>query len=145
MNVWKRITYRTPEEFHNFLMHPFLLITAAYGVGLTFFAHSEPVRQTILFKLTITSAFVPDIFTSIWGIAALVVTVLTFVGIIVRNRWLGKGVAMGGFMLWLYAFITYALAGFWLQVFIAAVPNLLFWAWFYMSIADFHRNNLEKP
>ena len=139
MELLRRLVYRKPGQYHNFLMHPFLLMTASYGVALTFFAHTAPVQQSILYSLTVL--VLPKVVMSAWGIVALVVTVLNFVGVVVRNKTLGTTVAMLGFMLWFYAFFVYALSGFWVQVFFAAIPNLMFWGWYYYTIHDYHREN----
>lgn len=134
----RRLIYRTDTHKHNFLMHPFLLMTAAYAVGLTFFQHTAPVQQSILYTLTSSSSLIPDSSLSVWGTVALLVTVLNFIGIILRKKALGTGVAMAGFMLWLYSFIVYAMFGFWLQVFFVSIPNMMFWGWYYFSIYRFH-------
>lgn len=140
-----RLIYRTENKKHNFLMHPFLLMTASYGVALTFFQHTAPVQQSILYTLTVTSGVIPHNALSVWGIVALVVTVFNFVGIMVRNKALGTAVSMGGFMLWVYAFMVYAMYGYWLQVFFAAIPNLMFWGWYYITINRFHDSESDLP
>lgn len=133
-----RLMYRDVEEkeLHNPLMHPFLLLTAAYGVALVFFANTAPVQATVLYVLTI--AELPDAVVSIWGIVALIVTVLNIIGVMVRVRWLSRSVALGGVALWIYAFFLYALNGYILQLFIAAVPNMIFWFWYYYTIGKYH-------
>lgn len=139
----RRLIYRTDTEKHNFLMHPFLLMTAVYGIGLTFFQHTAPVQQSILYTLTNASSILPDSSLSVWGTVALVVTVLNFVGVLLRKKVLGTSVAMGGFMLWLYSFIVYAMFGFWIQVFFVSIPNMMFWGWYYFSVNKFHDNESD--
>lgn len=133
-----RFVYRDTEEkeFHNILMHPFFLITAAYGIALVFFPGTAPVQATVLYTLTTTH--LPDVTVSIWGLAAVAITVVNIIGIFVRNRFLGRGVALGGISLWIYAFFLYAFYGFFLQVFIVAIPNTLFWFWYYYTIGKYH-------
>jgi len=136
----RRLIYRTDTKKHNFLMHPFLLMTASYGFALTFFQHTAPVQQSILYVLTTTSGVLPDATLSIWGVMALVVTVVNFVGVILRNKTLGTTVSMMGFLLWVYSLFVYAMFGFWLQVFFVSIPNMMFWGWYYISIHSFHNN-----
>lgn len=138
MDVWKRLVYRTPGKMHNFLMYPFLLMTASYGVALTFFQHTTPVQESILYSLTVIS--LPESVLSVWGVVALVVSVVNFVALILRKRSLGTFVSMLGFLLWLYAFWLYLLNYYVLQLFFAAIPNLMFWGWYYVSINKFHNN-----
>lgn len=134
--VVERLIYRRPGKHHNFLMHPFLLMTLSYGIALVFFTHTGPVAGTVLYKLTVAH-FGSDV-VSLWGASAIAITVINTIGMLVRKRWLGTWVSIAGFMLWTYAFVLYATGGFWLQVFYAAIPNMMFWAWYYMTIIKYH-------
>jgi hypothetical protein len=138
-----RMLFRTTGEFHNPLMHPFLLITATMGVSFVFFHGTLPVESSVLFQLTI--GHLPDISASIWGVGALALSVIHLVAIQVRVPWLGKLTTMTGVLLWLYATILYGLFGFWLQVLTSGIPNLWFWVWYYFFVETYHEDKVKSP
>lgn len=135
--IWDRFRYVSEGVPQNPLMYLFFLITAAYGVAFTFFQHTEAVTGTILYQLTLANLG-PHVL-SLWGVVAILVIAGTLVGIYVRKTWLGQAVSMGGFLLWVYSLFLYGLNGFILQVFGLAIPNMLFWAWWYFIIQGYHR------
>ena len=139
----RRMVYRNPGVYHNPLMHPFLLITAATGIAFVFFGHTEPVQASVLYQLTL--AHLPDISASIWGVVAMLLFVTHLVAVQVRKPWLGAIVTWTGFGLWLYATLLFALYGFWLQFFTGGIPNLFFWTWYLLFVKTYHETHEESP
>lgn len=138
-----RFLYLTPGEKHNVLMWPFLLITAVLGIALTFFDESVSVQSSVLYKLTLAHA--PDMVVSIWGVTALLLTIGIIIGIVARKALIGEITTWVGVLLWLYATLLYAAYGFWLQVFTAGVPSLIFWIWYFFYVRDYHNKHKPPP
>lgn len=143
MKVLDRLVYSSPGKFQNFLMLPFLIYTAAYGVAFVFFAHTATVQVNTIFKLT--EMYMPGMSVGIFGALLLFVTIGNVIGMIIRKGWLGNLVSMLGFLCWTYAAIILGLHHFWLQIIILALPHMMFWGWYYYTINVWHRIGSDKP
>lgn len=146
-NFWTKYRYRltniSEKEKQNPLMYLFFWETFCYGFAFTFFPNSQTVTGTILYQLT-TFHFAAAIL-SWWGVVAMLVVIGSLIGIYLRKSWLGQAVSIGGFCLWLYALILYAIHGFGLQVAAVAGTNLVFWTWWFFLIMRYHRQNTQLP
>lgn len=138
MKYLKRLVYRSEGQLFNPLMHIFLFITLVFGVAFGIAPHVFGADQTVLYAQTLIN--IGHNASSAWGWGLILVTIGNTVLLATRIRWLGGIVSCCGFMLWLYALITYMATGYWLGSFAAALPNLLFWAWYYFRVKSYHRN-----
>jgi len=127
----------------NPLMHIFFLISLVFGFAFGIAPEFFGADQTVLFKETELNYW--DGITSLWGLGLIVVTLSNTVVLLTRWRWLGSPTAWTGFFLWLYAMLVYLQEGFWLGLFGAALPNILFWAWYYGKVKMYHRVPPENP
>ena len=131
MKALQRLIWKSQDERIHPLAHVFFFITLAIGVFFTFFADSSGVLATVLYTQTV-AAF-GDTVVSLWGIACLVVTALNTLMLLTRKSVFAYAATYGGYGVWLYAAITYAVGGFWLQLCVTALPNLAFWVWYYLA------------
>lgn len=144
MTVWQKLVELDSSGTKvNPLIYPFLLTTFAYGLGFTAFVGSSSVNASNLY-LALESLSVA--FPLIWGACALTVVALAAL-VILRRRMHGFGHLTGllGAAVWIFALIGYIIAGGWLFVFAIAIPNLLFWVWFYIRLAFFKRFGPPVP
>lgn len=133
-------THVSDDTPQNPLMYLFFLETLAWGVAFTFFRESYTVTEAVLYTQTLATFGATA--ASVWGIAAIAVVVLSLVGICYRKRWLGEMVTLGGFSVWSYATFLYVIDGFLLQFFAIALPNLLFWVWWFLRVKAYNRRYL---
>lgn len=112
-------------------VHIFLLLTFTAGVWFTFFGWTAPVQASLLWQVT-NVHFVPLVMNG-WGVGALLTTVTNTIGITMRRARLHNIAAMCGFMLWLYATVLYSWGALWFHVTVIALPNLAFWAYYYIA------------
>lgn len=131
------MVYRPDGIKRNFLSHTFFYVTFVFGVFFTFFYQTDSVGQSVLYK--VTKANVGEFPLPIWGLCAILVAVLNTAGIVAGRVRLVRVAAMGGFLLWLFAGIAYLLAQGWFQFLVAAVPQIVFWIWYYFKVGDFQR------
>lgn len=133
MKTWmQRIIYEDDGHRFNPLAHIFFYLTFAFGFAFTFFYHTDSVRMSPL--LQATDDLLGERSLPIWGLCAIIVTVANTVAVVRRIDWLVVTAAMGGFAIWLFALIMYAQSGSWFQLLVGAVPNMVFWAWYYLNI-----------
>jgi hypothetical protein len=128
----RNLVYRPDGSPINPLAHLFFYITFVFGAAYVFFGDTAPVQASILF-IESKSQFNSSVL-SIWGVAAIITTMLNTWLIGSENTKNSHWGAMLGFLLWMYAFLVYALGGFWFQLLATAIPNLAFWAWYYFAI-----------
>lgn len=131
----RRLVWRDNDVLINPLSHIFFLITLVMGLAFGAFPDFFHVETTVLFVQTLVSF--PDLIANIWGWAMLAVSIANVILLMTRWRF-GQCVAMAGFMGWLYAALVYILAGYWFGLLAVAIPNLLFWVYYFMSISEYH-------
>jgi hypothetical protein len=128
-NLWKTVTKRVKNP----LSYPFLIATAAYGIGFTVFAQTAAVHQSSLFMaLSFLHPFLPYV----WGAACLIAIVVAFVSLIKDHEPGAKTAGWIGFMTWLFAAICWIITGGFLTLFAIAIPNMWFWLWQYFNLRD---------
>jgi|SRR6478736_6865629 len=128
--LYYRATHRPDGTYINPLTHIFFYMTFVFGVAFTFFGYTDTVREAVLFSES-QRQFGSWVL-SAWGICAMLVTVLNTTMIVFRKGW--YFVPVLGFALWLYAVMIYLMGDFYFQILVAAVPNLLFWGWWYIRV-----------
>lgn len=133
----KNLVYADETTYIHPLIHLFLYITLAFGLSFAFFPVLTGADQTVLYALT--SIEHGGWATSLWGISAIVVTALNFVAFAIRKPWFGQPVTMLGFMIWFYAFYIYLSGGFLFGALVSSLPNMLFWAWQFISVSRYHK------
>jgi hypothetical protein len=133
----RHFTHITKTEKQNPLLYLFLLETLVWGVAFAFFSAASPVTDSFLHMLTV--ATFGSTFAFVWGIMAILAVLGSLAGIYLRRSWLGQAVSLTGFCIWLYATIMYISGGYMLHLFAVALPNLLFWLWWFFLIQGYHR------
>lgn len=122
----------------SFLAHLFMFQTLVLGVAFAFFGGTSGAEASVLY--TLTQVYLPNFATSLWGLAAVGITVLNTVAIYFRNYTLARVASMGGFVIWLYAAVIYATGLFWLQMFVPAVVNMAFWGYLFIFVGRMKNN-----
>lgn len=111
--------------------HLFFFITLIFGIAFGTPPFILDVGTTKLFAFaTATHPYVPFIF----GGALLLTTALNTAMLLTRKPVFGFGTAMLGFIAWLYAGVAYIMGGFYFGLIVAALPNIIFWGWYYMQV-----------
>ena len=132
--VFDRLTIIDGDRMHP-LTHLFLAQTFIIGVAFAFIGMGSGVEATVLYQLT--QLHFGSFATSAWGLILVAVSVLNTAAVWFKNVRLARPVAMLGFTAWLYAAVLYGLSGFWFQLVVPAVVNMLFWAWVYITVGRF--------
>jgi hypothetical protein len=135
---WHRLVYRSEGNKVPFLIYPFLFMTAVPGIAYTFFGGSQTVQASILYGLTAVQLGTVGV--SVWGIACMAAVVIALVNILMRKKWAGRTAPVLGFMVWTYALIVYLTNGFYYQLLVFALPQVVFWVWHYLRVEDYWRN-----
>lgn len=135
-----RVTSSARGEVFNPLMWPFLITTFAYGIGFTFFPHTESVENSSLFE---AMTKVQGHFPLAWGVACLLTIIMGLTFLLYNIPPAGKVSGLIGFGLWVFAAFCWGLTGGWLLVAALALPNLWFWFWQYLSLSLFRREDAE--
>ena len=133
------IRYKADGTKVNPLIHVFFFVTLVFGLGFTIFYNEPSVQQSILFSQTISLFGLGQI--KFWGALALFTAVGNWWVHGVRLRKAISPFAILGFLLWAFAFFIYLQSGFWFQLFAGALPNMIFWAWLWLDIKRFERDN----
>lgn len=137
---WSRITSSARGELFNPLIWPFLVCTFAYGIGFTFFGWTHAVGASSAYQAL---SAVGSLFPLAWGIVAILTIVLGFTFLMFNLPPAGKISGLIGFMLWLMIGIAYAIEGAYLVLISVAGVNMFFWAWQYISLSRFRREDAE--
>lgn len=129
----RRLVYFTDDgdEKLSPLIYLFLFMTVVYSVAFMFF---PPGESNTLY--TVLHHFGADKFWAGTGLTVLVLNNITFIW---RIPPLSKFVAMLGFLMWLYAVIVTFAYGAAVVGLAVAVPNLLFWVWYYFKTVEYER------
>jgi hypothetical protein len=98
-----------------------------YGVSFTFFSSSPGVTNTILFK---NGAVVG---VELWGIIALVSSLVLITGLLNKSGLATSLGALGMFLAWVFAAIVYLTGGYYYLLFPLAVVNILAHAYLYIA------------
>jgi len=135
------LLYRSNGDRTNKLIYIFFFITFVFGIGFAFFGHTASIQSLALYKEGVV--LLNSDRTPIWGYCALAVAVVNVVALgWLKPRWCLAG-SMAGVILWLYALFIYAFGGYWFQLFAGGIPNVLFWAWYYLRVNDYIRFNIR--
>lgn len=144
VKILRRFTHLDNNTKINVLIYPFLLATLSYGVGfLCFGAWAGWVTKSSLFTaMTAIHPWIPFI----WGACGLVAVLMAILFIGTRKALgLGDTAALFGSLVWLFAAFCYALTGGYLLVFAVALPNLIFWIWYFFRLSSFRRSGAPIP
>jgi hypothetical protein len=127
-----RLTHNRDGERLNPLIHIFFYVMLVNGIFFTFFTGFDTVQESVLYQHT-RDAFgtLPLPF---WGTCAILVTVGNTWAILYRKVKTISWFALAGFAVWLFAFIIYLQDGLMFQLLAGAVPNLIFWTWYYFRV-----------
>lgn len=115
----------------------FFFITFAFGLCFTFLSSWSGADQTQLYQTSQLHLF--DGVTNIWGGLCLWVGGFIVLNHITRWATLGSWTAFLGAALWSYAALVYLFDHFWFGLIVAALPNLVFWTFFYLRATRYHR------
>jgi hypothetical protein len=133
----RQFTHITDSEKQNPLMYLFFLETLAWGLAFVAASGTSAVEATVLYSQNVATFGVT--IGTIWGVVAVLVVLGSLIGIYLRKSWLGQTVSLGGFAVWMYAGFLYMLGGYWLHLLAVALPNILFWIWWFFIIQSYHR------
>lgn len=134
-SLWYKVTHRPDGTYFNPLVHIFFYITFVFGFSFTFLNDTENIKNVILFAQSEKS--IGYFVISVWGVAAMLITIANTYSVV--NRKFSPAPALLGFMLWLYAGVIYGMTGFYFQLAVVGVPNLIFWGWYYVQIRAYGR------
>lgn len=126
--------YRPDGQRINFAVHLFFYITLMFGLAFVLPPEWLGTGASELFHFSQVHGVA-----FWWGMAMLVTTALNTIMLGTRNTVLAQYAAMVGFLCWAYAFIAYAIQGFWFGLLVGAVPNLAFWIWYYFQTQYYRR------
>lgn len=133
-----RLMHNRDGKFLNPLMHIFFYITLVNGLFFSVFSFTNGVQESVLYKHTQDAFGTAPL--PIWGVCAMLVVAINTAAIYFRHRtWLGTG-GMLGFLVWAFAFFIYMQDGLWFQMAGVALPNLLFWTWYYFRVKWYYKN-----
>lgn len=133
-----RVTSSARGEVFNPLVWPFLLSTLAYGIGFTFFKHTEGVEKSSLY---IAMKSIIPLAPVVWGVIALLTIFVGITFLLFNIPPAGKLSGLVGFGVWVFAAFCWGLTGGWLLIGSIALPNLWFWFWQYLSLSNFRRED----
>lgn len=133
-----RITRSARGELFNPLIYPFIVSTLGYGIGFVLFRSTNAVQASSLFA---AMHAINPLLTVLWGALAITVIVVGLYVLVFDKPPIGKANCFVAWLLWLFAFIIYALSGGWLTLITVTFPNLFFWTWQYFSLAEFRRQD----
>jgi hypothetical protein len=128
--VFKNFLWQKENEPQNLLTYLFLIVNLSYGINFVFFGHTSAVKASI-----ISNAFFPG---WIWGVACLLLVIVTLWGIAFRNRIVGGSVGFPGVMVWGYGLALSILSTQWLAAFAVYLPQVLFWVWWHIGVMRFY-------
>ena len=134
-SIFYRATHKPDGTYINPLAHIFFYITFVFGMAFTFFGKTDTVREAVLYSES--QRQFGEWSLSVWGVCAMLVSVWNTYIIIARKP--NSFGAMLGFALWLYAVLIYLSGDFYFQILVAAVPNLIFWGWWYIRLSRYFR------
>jgi hypothetical protein len=133
-----RLTSSARNETFNPLIWPFLISTFVYGLGFSFFTHTEGVEKSSLYiAMNDINPYAPHI----WGGIAVGTIVCGLTFLLFNIPPAGKLSGLVGFMLWVFAAFCWGLTGGWLLIGSIALSNLWFWFWQYLSLSVFRRED----
>lgn len=122
------------------MIWPFLIATFIYGVGFTFFSHTEGVDKSSLYSAMYDIHRTAPI---VWGSVALITIIIGLTFLLFNIPPAGRISGLVGFALWVFAAFCWGLTGGWLLIGSIALPNLWFWFWQYLSLSLFRREDAE--
>lgn len=144
MSIVRRFTHLDNNTKINFLIYPFFLATLSYGIGfLCFGSWAGWIAKSSLFTaMTAIHPWIPFI----WGGGAIIAVVAAILFIGTRKFLsIGDTAALFGSLVWIFAAFCYALTGGYLLVFAVALPNLMFWIWYFFRLSGFRRRGVPNP
>ncbi len=136
-----RVGVSSRGEIFNPLIWPFLLSTLAYGVG---FALVYPFTNTGGSSALYTAmASISPIVPTVWGVLCLLTIISGLTFLLFGTPPAGKLSGLVGFMLWLFAGVSFVSHGDFIILFSVAIPNMVFWFWQYINLVRFRREDAE--
>lgn len=133
---FKRITESARGEKFNPLIWPFFLTTFVYGLGALFTDGAGSSLVAAMLTLHPAAHFV-------WGAVAILTIICGLTFLLFDIPPFGKASGIVGFMLWVFGCWCYYFTASWVPLFAVAVPNMWFWAWQYLSLSIFRREDAE--
>lgn len=136
-SIWYRLMHNREGWPLNPLIYIFFYLTAVNGIFFTFLTSLDTVQQSVLYQHTRDAFGTMPL--PIWGVCAMLAVAINLTAILGRHRkLLGYG-GMLGFGVWLFAGFIYVQDLLWFQALVGAVPNLIFWAWYYFRVKWYYK------
>lgn len=134
--LWGRLTTRPDGQPIGVPTHLFFFITLVFAIAFILPPSVFHLEFSELFGFSDdTGHWLP----LAWGLWLMATSVINTFMLVTRSKAHGSTAAMMGFTAWLYAAWAYAAVGFWLGFWVGAVPNTIFWAWYYWRVKMWHR------
>lgn len=131
----KRLTTRPDGMKISFSTHLFFYITLIFGLAFILPPDVLGVATSPLYEFTHAGPW-----GFWWGVGLIVVFVANTVMLITRSRRLAGIVGVLGFSLWVFAAFAYIFMGFWFGLLVVAIPSLIFWGWYSITVSQFSRS-----
>jgi len=136
-----RLVWKTPRQRFTTFLQIGIIHTLIFGLAFTLFSGTHIVDELQLFQFT--SEYLPNIPGNLWGALLLLVVFGHICEMIFRGKGIGSVTAMIGFMLWLYAALSYISLGLYASVFLVCFWPVCFWIWYYAS-AIIYKKQLDR-
>lgn len=117
--------------------HVLFFVTFIFGMAFFLPPPIFGVAQATLYQFSVG---LHPVIPMIWGFGMIIATTLNTVGALFNNTIVARVGAMVAFALWGYAAVGYIMADFLLGLLTAALPMVLFWGWYYISIVSYQEH-----
>lgn len=136
----KHFTMSDRGERYNFLIYPFLLSTLSYGIGFALFGSTKAVvKSSLHVAMTDMITWLP----AAWGTMCILVILLGAYLLLFDIPPIARANAMTGFILWCFGAWCYFWDGGYLPLAAVALPNIVFWAWQFISVSRFREEEVK--
>lgn len=133
----KLLLWSTDTERVNPLVYFFFVSSIGYSLGYLFL---ESASQSSLFQdMVALYSFIPYA----WGAVLAFAVIFALLNMMYRRQYIGQTVTILGFMCWVFAGFMWLIGGNPTVLFGVAIPNMLFWAYFYFQVVFYHKHVKE--
>lgn len=135
MNNLKRLMTRPDGTMIAFSTHIFFYISLVFGLAFILPPGLLDMTNSPLYMFTVDLGWF-----YYWGWGLIAVTVANTIMLWTRSNRLASVVGVLGFCLWLFAAFAYGFMGYWFGLLAAALPNLVFWFYYAIMVAQFRQS-----
>jgi hypothetical protein len=135
--AWHNLRYVHGSKEVTPLLYIFVYISFMIGVAFTYITVSGGEHAITMYTVMLDSAHAGG--TIMWGVLMTLAALGILASLITRHRLVAEATAFLGFGLWFYLGWVYGVEGYADGIFIAVIPNVLFWVWFSLRIEWYRR------